>query len=189
MFQIGLDFEFSHLSRKRNRNATIGVAAASVSIPLALGVILGQLTAPILAPGMNALIYSLFFGVGLAITAVPVLGRILREFDLAKTEIGVVAISAAALNDAAGWLLLAGISTRHGLAGGRIGAAVPLGLVRIAAPDPAGAGQNAAQGRRTRSQSDDGGALPDLRDGHRHLFPRHLHHLRRFSQRASVPSE
>jgi hypothetical protein len=41
---------------------------------------------------------------------VPILGRILREFDLTSTEIGVVAISAAARNDVAGWVLLAGIS-------------------------------------------------------------------------------
>jgi len=110
MFQIGMDFEFAHLTKPRNRNATVGIAAASISIPLALGIIIGQMTAPILAPGMNALTYSLFFGVGLAITAVPILGRILREFDLTRTEIGVVAISAAAVNDVVGWVLLAGIS-------------------------------------------------------------------------------
>jgi Kef-type K+ transport system membrane component KefB len=110
MFQIGMDFEFAHLARPRNRNATIGVAAASISIPFALGFIIGQVTQPILAPQMDALTYSLFFGVGLAITAVPILGRILREFDLTRQEIGVVAISAAAINDVTGWVLLAGIS-------------------------------------------------------------------------------
>jgi Kef-type K+ transport system membrane component KefB len=110
MFQIGMDFEFAHLARRRNRNAAVAIAAASVSIPFALGFIIGQTTAPVLAPGMNPLIYSLFFGVGLAITAVPILGRILREFDLTRTEIGVVAISAAAFNDVIGWVLLAGIS-------------------------------------------------------------------------------
>jgi Kef-type K+ transport system membrane component KefB len=110
MFQIGMDFEFGRLARPRNRNATIGVAAASVSLPFALGFMVGQTTAPVLAPGMDALTYSLFFGVGLAITAVPILGRILREFDLTRQEIGVVAISAAAINDVAGWVMLAGIS-------------------------------------------------------------------------------
>jgi Kef-type K+ transport system membrane component KefB len=110
MFQIGMDFEFAHLARRRNRNATIGIAVASIAIPFALGLIIGQVTAPILAPGMDALTYGLFFGVGLAITAVPILGRILREFDLTRTEVGVVAISAAAINDVAGWVLLAGIS-------------------------------------------------------------------------------
>jgi Kef-type K+ transport system membrane component KefB len=110
MFQIGTDFEFGHLTRPRNRNGTIGIAAASICIPLALGFAIGRASAPYLAPGIDSLTYSLFFGVGLAITAVPILGRILREFDLTSTEIGVVAISAAAVNDVAGWVLLAGIS-------------------------------------------------------------------------------
>jgi Kef-type K+ transport system membrane component KefB len=110
MFQIGTDFQFGHLTRARNRNATIGVAAASVTVPFALGIIIGHLSAPLLAPSIDPLIYSLFFGVGLAITAVPILGRILREFDLTHTELGVVAISAAAINDVIGWVMLAGIS-------------------------------------------------------------------------------
>ena len=110
MFQIGADFEFGHLTRPRNRNGTIGIAAASICIPLALGLAIGRASASYLAPGVDRLTYSLFFGVGLAITAMPVLGRILREFDLTGTEIGVVAISAAAVNDVTGWVLLAGIS-------------------------------------------------------------------------------
>jgi len=110
MFQIGMDFEFGHLARARNRNGVFGIAAASVAIPFSLGFIIGQISSPILAPHINALTYSLFCGVGLAITAVPILGRILREFDLTQKEIGVVAISAAAVNDVTGWVLLAGIS-------------------------------------------------------------------------------
>jgi len=110
MFQIGMDFEFGHLARRKNRNGMLGIAAVSVAIPLALGLVIGRVSAPILAPHIDAFIYSLFFGVALAITAVPILGRILREYDLTATEIGVVAISAAAFNDVAGWLLLAGIS-------------------------------------------------------------------------------
>ena len=110
MFQIGIDFEFGHLTRPRNRNATIGIAAASVAVPFALGFGIGEVSAPLLAPHIDRLTYSLFCGVGLAITAVPILGRILREFDLTRTEIGVVAISAAAINDVIGWVMLAGIS-------------------------------------------------------------------------------
>jgi Kef-type K+ transport system membrane component KefB len=110
MFQIGMDFEFGHLTLPRNRNAVIGIAAASVAVPLALGIGLGLISAFYLAPKIDHLTYSLFLGVGLAITAVPILGRILREFDLTHTEMGVVAISAAALNDVVGWVLLAGIS-------------------------------------------------------------------------------
>lgn len=110
MFQIGMDFEFSHLSQRRNRHGSLGITVASISVPFALGFILGQWSAPVFAPHANATAYSLFCGVGLAITAVPILGRILKEYDLTRTEIGVVAISAAALNDVTGWVLLAGIS-------------------------------------------------------------------------------
>jgi Kef-type K+ transport system membrane component KefB len=110
MFQIGIDFDFGHLARPKNRNGTLVIAAASVVIPFGLGFSIGELSASHLAPSIDPLTYSLFFGVGLAITAVPILGRILREFDLTRTEIGVVAISAAAVNDVTGWVLLAGIS-------------------------------------------------------------------------------
>jgi Kef-type K+ transport system membrane component KefB len=71
---------------------------------------IGRHSAAALAPGVDPTVYSLFLGVGLAITAVPVLGRILREYALTRTEVGVVAISAAAVNDVIGWVLLAGIS-------------------------------------------------------------------------------
>lgn len=110
MFQIGADFEFGHLARPRNRIGTFSIAAVSVGIPFVLGFLIGRTSASLLAPGIDSVTYSLFFGVGLAITAVPILGRILREFDLTGTEIGVVAISAAAVNDVTGWVLLAGIS-------------------------------------------------------------------------------
>ncbi|MDB5361924.1 MAG: potassium transporter Kef [Rhodospirillales bacterium] len=110
MFQIGTDFEFGHLKAARNRRATLTVAVASICVPLALGLIIGEASAPILAPSIDPLTYSLFLGVALAITAVPILGRILREYGLNQTEIGVVAISAAAINDVVGWILLAGVS-------------------------------------------------------------------------------
>src|SRR6185437_11188395 len=110
MFQIGMDFEFAHLDSRRNRRAAIAVTIASVGVPLAVGVTLGYLSAPALASAIDPTRYSLFLGLGLAITAVPVLGRILRQYGLGHTEIGVVAISAAAVNDVLGWLLLSAVS-------------------------------------------------------------------------------
>jgi Kef-type K+ transport system membrane component KefB len=105
-----MDFEFAHLGSRRNRRATIAVTIVSVSVPLTVGVLLGHLSAPTLAPAIDPLRYSLFLGLGLAITAVPILGRILRQYGLTHTEIGVVAISAAAINDVIGWLLLSAVS-------------------------------------------------------------------------------
>jgi Kef-type K+ transport system membrane component KefB len=110
MFQIGMDFKFGHLTAPRNRRAVIGVTIVSVGVPLALGISLGALSASTLAPGTDPVRFSLFLGLGLAITAVPILGRILRQYGLTHTEIGVVAISAAAINDVIGWLLLSVVS-------------------------------------------------------------------------------
>jgi Kef-type K+ transport system membrane component KefB len=110
MFQIGMDFEFRHLSTPRNRRAAIAITVVSVSVPLLLGALLGRYSAATLAPSIDPVRYSMFMGLGLAITAVPILGRILRQYGLTHTEIGVVAISAAAINDVIGWLLLSVIS-------------------------------------------------------------------------------
>jgi Kef-type K+ transport system membrane component KefB len=110
MFQIGMDFEFGHLGTQRNRRATIAVTIISVSVPLTAGIVLGRLSAPVLAPSIDPIRYSLFLGLGMAITAVPILGRILRQYGLTHTEFGVIAISAAAINDVIGWLLLSVIS-------------------------------------------------------------------------------
>jgi Kef-type K+ transport system membrane component KefB len=110
MFQIGMDFEFAHLKNRRNMRAVGIVTLCSVSVPFGLGLLIGHLSAPAMAPGINPQVYSLFLAVGLAITAVPILGRILREYGLTRTEIGVIAISAAALNDVIGWVLLAAVS-------------------------------------------------------------------------------
>jgi Kef-type K+ transport system membrane component KefB len=110
MFQIGMDFEFSHLKARRNLRAVLAVTLGSVSVPLLLGFLIGRLSHQELAPGIDPIVYSLFCAVGLAITAVPILGRILREYGLTRSEVGVVAIAAAALNDVVGWILLAGVS-------------------------------------------------------------------------------
>jgi Kef-type K+ transport system membrane component KefB len=110
MFRIGSDFAFGHLRSSRYRAATIWVALASVIVPLILGFGFGRLSASTLAPGVDKLVYSLFCGVAVAITAVPTLGRILSEFGLTHHIVGVIAISAAAINDVIGWVLLACIS-------------------------------------------------------------------------------
>ncbi len=79
-------------------------------MPLVLGVGFGLLSASALAPGIDRLSYALFCGIAVAITAVPILGRILREYGLTRTPVGVVAIAAAAVNDVLGWVLLAFVS-------------------------------------------------------------------------------
>lgn len=110
MFQIGLEFDFSHLKISQHRNTMIAVAVASLIAPFMLGFGFGYLAAPILSPDANQFNSALFVGTAFSITALPILGRIMIEFGITNTAVGVIAISAAAINDVIGWVLLALVS-------------------------------------------------------------------------------
>jgi Kef-type K+ transport system membrane component KefB len=110
MLQVGMEFEFGVLKERRNRTATTFVSIAGILAPFLLGISIGYLSASVLAPGITPLGYILFCGVALSITAMPVLARIMLEFDLTRTRVGTITISAAAVNDVVGWTLLAIVS-------------------------------------------------------------------------------
>lgn len=52
-------------------------------------------------------VFALFVGTALAITAFPVLCRILTELQLLHTSVGVTVLAAGIGNDVVGWILLA----------------------------------------------------------------------------------
>jgi len=51
------------------------------------------------------LVFALFFGTALSISALPVIARILMDMNLFKTNIGQVIIASAMFNDLIGWLI------------------------------------------------------------------------------------
>ncbi|QSA98851.1 cation:proton antiporter [Methylococcus sp. EFPC2] len=110
MFQVGMEFDFALLSDRRNRRAVVLVTLIGLLAPFGLGFAYGWGSAPELAPSVQPVAYSLFLGVAMAITAVPILGRILMEFKLTRSRLGVITIAAAGASDAIGWVLLAFIS-------------------------------------------------------------------------------
>ena len=91
---------------RRNGGRVGVVAGAALLVPLCLGVAIAVLY---LGPryGAAGAGFALFVGVALAVTALPVLVRIVVEHRLENTLVGQFAISCAALNDVAAWLLLA----------------------------------------------------------------------------------
>ena len=107
MFQIGLEFDFSHLRARGNRTLVLRVSTACLVLPFALGLALGYFAAPTLSPQASRLHSALFVATAFSITALPVLGRIMLELEITRTPLAVIAISAAAVNDVVGWLLLA----------------------------------------------------------------------------------
>ena len=55
--------------------------------------------------GSSKMIFALFMGTALSISALPVIARTLMDLKIFKREIGVIIISAAMLNDLIGWLI------------------------------------------------------------------------------------
>lgn len=105
MFLIGLEFDFGHLSE--NHGTALSISIVGIAAPFVLGLALGGVMHPALALTGSTLNFSLFMAVAMSITAIPVLGRILIELNIHRTRIGTLTISAAALEDACGWIIVA----------------------------------------------------------------------------------
>jgi Kef-type K+ transport system membrane component KefB len=108
MFGVGHEFA-SQKVRGLGRSAGI-VSLAGVTTPLALGIVLillvdGHVDA--LNEGVPVGVSALFVGVALAITAFPMLARIITERKLTGTRLGSLSMAAGAIDDAVAWILLA----------------------------------------------------------------------------------
>ena len=108
MFLIGLEFDFGHL--RSHGHIAVSVSLAGILLPFGLGLAVAQVLHPYVGQNINRLGFSLFVATALSITALPVLGRMLVEFNLGRTRLGSLTITAAAADDATGWTLLALVS-------------------------------------------------------------------------------
>jgi Kef-type K+ transport system membrane component KefB len=105
MFLIGLEFDFGHLSS--NRGTAMSISMAGILLPFSLGFLLGRWMHTALHLSGSWLNLALFMAAAMSITAIPILGRIMVELNISRTRIGSLTISAAAADDASGWILLA----------------------------------------------------------------------------------
>jgi Kef-type K+ transport system membrane component KefB len=106
MFVVGL--ELDHGLLRSGRATVIGVSVGSIVLPFGLG----SLLALYLWSDHKVhthLGFVLFMGVAMSMTAFPVLSRILHDRGIQRTEIGGLAMAAAAAGDVAAWSLLATI--------------------------------------------------------------------------------
>jgi Kef-type K+ transport system membrane component KefB len=106
MFLVGLELNPGLV---RERAGTVAATSlGSLAIPFALGAGLAPLLYPRLStPDLPLSSFVLFLGVAMAITAFPVLARILTDRGMQKTPLGVMALACAAVDDVAAWCLLA----------------------------------------------------------------------------------
>jgi len=107
MFVIGLEFDFGKI-KSYGRSAGI-ISFSGIVLPFGMGYLLGHWMHGYF-PQTNITSFSLFIAAAISITAIPILGRIMIEFNLHKTQMGVLTITAAAIDDILGWVCLAVVS-------------------------------------------------------------------------------
>lgn len=106
MFIVGLELDPRH-ARGRGRPAVL-ISHASIVVPSALGVLLGFYLYPrTSSPTVPFTSFVLFVAIAMSITAFPVLARILTDRGLARTRLGIISITCAAVDDVTAWCLLA----------------------------------------------------------------------------------
>jgi len=101
---VGLEVDLSTVWRQGKAMALVSLFG--IAIPMALGSSLGWF-----APGLLGvddvsapLPLAIFIGIALSITALPVIAKILMDLNLAKSDMGMLVISSAMLNDLVGWI-------------------------------------------------------------------------------------
>jgi len=131
VFLTGLDLD---LSRLRGRGPmALAVGHSGMAVPFLLGVTVAGLGAErFTPPGSNFVAYSLFLGVALAVTALPVLARILTDTELQHTSVGMLAMTCAATTDATAWFVLAAVLALAGTASAWGAVATVMGTVAFA---------------------------------------------------------
>lgn len=130
MFVIGLNFDVNHV--KQRSGTAAAVSLAGIVAPLALGALAAV---PLLRGGgffgekVTLGMAMMFLGASIAITAFPMLARIIFEKQLAGTSLGTLALACGATADAISWCILAVVLAVHRGSAGTAVLAIGGGLV------------------------------------------------------------
>ncbi|WP_334178897.1 cation:proton antiporter [Pseudoxanthomonas sp.] len=115
MFLVGTEFRSDHF-RSCFRGA-FSVSIAGIAVPFALAFLIAPWLVGIpglFADSVRVADASLFLGAAIAITAFPMLARIIHERGLAGSKLGTLALTAGAVDDAAAWCILAVVLASFG---------------------------------------------------------------------------
>ena len=127
---IGLEVDVA--SAWRLRRQSFSVAVAGVLIPLLVGTGAAWLAYDEWSrPEVPQLAFSLFVGVAISITAITVVARLLFDLKIVKSDLGLLLLSAMAINELLGWLVLAIVLGMIGVS--EHGQTTPAGLLLIVA--------------------------------------------------------
>src|ERR1700719_518054 len=105
LFTAGIEIDLRSIFRQ-GKSALL-VSLLGVIVPFALGFGSAGLFPRFLGAGEGAdrLIFALFVGTALSISALPVIAKILMDLNLLRSEMGTVVMSSAMFDDLVGWIL------------------------------------------------------------------------------------
>ncbi|MBN6150880.1 cation:proton antiporter [Xanthomonas sp. AmX2] len=108
MFLVGTDFRGDHFRARYRSAMSVSLAGIAVPFVLAFALVPWLLHVPgLFSAKAKVLEASLFLGAAIAITAFPMLARIIHERGLTGSSLGTLALTAGAVDDAAAWCILA----------------------------------------------------------------------------------
>ena len=117
LLETGLEVDLSAAWRQRKTALRVGVIG--VLVPLAVGFGLSMLLPDRYLPDPGVrVVFALFLGTTIAISAIVIIARVLQDLDLVKSDLGLVTLSGYAVNDVLAWVILSIV----------IGLATPLGV-------------------------------------------------------------
>ncbi|MET9499915.1 cation:proton antiporter [Streptomyces sp. NPDC006552] len=131
----GMDLKFDLVRRRRLTAARVSLAG--LLLPLGLGIGVGYLLPAALVPdGTSPTVFSLFLGVAMCVTAIPVIAKTLIDMNLLHRSIGQLTLAAGVIDDIVGWFLLSIVSAMAtaGLSTGTIATSLlhPVAVVLVA---------------------------------------------------------
>lgn len=115
ILMVGMETNLGLIKSRLRTAAAVGLGG--LVIPFAFGFILGGwLPDSLLGPESNRTAFNLFLAVALALSAIPVLAKVLADLKLLRHEFGQTALAAGMIDDVLGWTLL-GLVTSLAAAG------------------------------------------------------------------------
>lgn len=115
MFLVGTTLRLDHFESKAR--SAVSVSLAGIVTPFLFAIVITPLllTVPgLFAPGISTTAATLFMGACIALTAFPMLARIINERGLAHTSLGTLTLTAGAFDDAVSWCVLAVVLAMFG---------------------------------------------------------------------------
>ncbi|MCZ7557278.1 MAG: cation:proton antiporter [Bacteroidia bacterium] len=105
----GIEVDLSAILRQGK--ASLVISLFGILIPFSVGFGSGMLFPTFFESGtqIESLYFALFLGTALSITALPVIAKILIDLNMYRSDLGMILIAVAVINDIAGWLLFATI--------------------------------------------------------------------------------